>query len=112
MRAKLLVGKLDLDGLIGTFELNCWCHRLVRRACARRLIGFIHKNNQSTNGGASPTALLRLSAATWDDLRIGPDSEDAQAALFGRICRSTQSTADQLRNDLAQLFAGSLCLRL
>jgi hypothetical protein len=32
------------------------------------LIIFIHKNNQSTNGGASPTALLRLSdafAAQW-----------------------------------------------
>ena len=61
MRAELLVGKLDLDGLIGTFKLNSRCHRLVSRACARRLIGFIHKNIQSTNGGASPTASLRLS---------------------------------------------------
>jgi hypothetical protein len=24
------------------------------------LIAFIHKNNQSTNGGINPTALLRL----------------------------------------------------
>ena len=70
MRAELLVGELDLDGLIGTFELNFRCHRLVSRACARRLIGFIHKNNQSTNGGASPTALLRLSALAhkFDDV--------------------------------------------
>src|SRR5882757_10163203 len=61
VRAELLVGELDLDGLMGAFELNSRCHRLVSRACARRLIGFIHKNNQSTNGGASPTAWLRLS---------------------------------------------------
>ena len=60
VRAKLLIGELDLDGLIGAFELNSLRHRLVSRACAPRLIGFIHKNNQSTNGGASPTALLRL----------------------------------------------------
>src|SRR5882724_11153092 len=60
MRAELLVGKLDLDGLIGTFKFNSRCHRLVSRACARRLIGFVHNNNQSTNGGANPTALLRL----------------------------------------------------
>ena len=32
----------------------------MSRACARRLFVFIHKNNQLTNGGASPTALLRL----------------------------------------------------
>src|SRR5216684_4207883 len=63
VRAELLVGELDLDGLMGAFELNLWCHRLVSRACARRLIGFIHKDNQSTNGGLSPTALLRLSAS-------------------------------------------------
>ena len=61
MRAKLLVGELDLNGLIGAFELNSLRHRLVSRACARRLFVFIHKNNQLTNGGASPTALLRLS---------------------------------------------------
>ena len=60
MRAKLLVGALDLNGLIGAFELNSLRHRLVSRACARRLFVFIHKNNQLTNGGASPTALLRL----------------------------------------------------
>ena len=56
----LLVSELDLNGLIGGFELNFRCHRLVSWAWARRLIGFIHKNNQSTNGGLSPTALLRL----------------------------------------------------
>ena len=61
VRAELLVSELDLNGLIGGFELNFRCHRLVSWACARRLIGFIHKNNQSTNGGLSPTALLRLS---------------------------------------------------
>src|SRR6266436_3294355 len=61
MRAELLVGELDLNGLIGAFELNFGRHRLVSRACAHRLIGFVHKNNQSTNGGSSPTALLRLS---------------------------------------------------
>ena len=33
--AELLVGKLDLDGLTGTLELNLGSHRLVRRACAR-----------------------------------------------------------------------------
>src|SRR5438552_11959304 len=60
VRAELLVSELDLNGLIGGFELNFRCHRLVSWACARRLIGFIHKNNQSTNGGLSPTALLRL----------------------------------------------------
>jgi len=64
VRAELLVSELDLNGLIGAFELNFRCHRLVSWACARRLIGFIHKNNQSTNGGLSPTALLRLRAAT------------------------------------------------
>src|SRR2546428_2226379 len=61
VRAELLVSELDLNGLMGGFELNFRCHRLVSWACARRLIGFIHKNNQSTNGGLSPTALLRLS---------------------------------------------------
>src|SRR6266852_2029616 len=60
MRAKLLVGELDLNGLIGAFELYSLRHRLVSRACAPRLFVFIHKNNQLTNGGASPTALLRL----------------------------------------------------
>src|SRR2546425_10057362 len=60
VRAELLVSELDLNGLMGGFELNFRCHRLVSWACARRLIGFIHKNNQSTNGGLSPTALLRL----------------------------------------------------
>src|SRR5713101_5102075 len=62
MRAKLLVGELDLNGLIGAFELYSLRHRLVSRACAPRLFVFIHKNNQLTNGGASPTALLRLSS--------------------------------------------------
>src|SRR5260370_2788970 len=60
MRAKLLVGELDLNGLIGAFELYSLRHRLVSRACAPRLFVFIHKNNQLTDGGASPTALLRL----------------------------------------------------
>src|SRR6266404_6325356 len=72
MRTELLVAELDLDGLIGTFKLNFRCHRLVSRACARRLIGFIHKNNQSTNGGLSPTALLRLSAPSGGGNRSGP----------------------------------------
>src|SRR5229473_1775630 len=63
MRAKLLVGELDLNGLIGAFELYSLRHRLVSRACAPRLFVFIHKNNQLTNGGASPTALLRLREA-------------------------------------------------
>ena len=35
MRAELLVGELDLDGLIGALELNFRRHRLVSRACAR-----------------------------------------------------------------------------
>ena len=66
MRAELLVGELDLNGLMGGFELYFRCHRLVSWACACRLIGFIHKNNQSTNGGLSPTALLRLSDEVRD----------------------------------------------
>src|SRR5258707_14329051 len=69
VRAELLVGELDLDGLMGAFELNLRCHRLVSRACARRLIGFIHKNNQSTNGDLSPTALLRLRAVSSSRVR-------------------------------------------
>src|ERR1700687_4702928 len=74
MRAKLLVGKLDLNGLIGALELNSLCHRLVSRACARRLFVFIHKNNQLTNGGASPTALLRLRGVghRWFRSTTGP----------------------------------------
>jgi hypothetical protein len=40
LRTELLVGELDLDGLIGSFELNLRCHRLVNRACARRLRCF------------------------------------------------------------------------
>src|SRR5439155_14037158 len=71
VRAELLVSELDLNGLIGAFELNFRCHRLVSWACARRLIGFIHKNNQSTNGGLSPTASLRLSAGSIVTLRFG-----------------------------------------
>ena len=67
MRAKLLVGELDLNGLIGAFELNSLRHRLVSRACARRLFVFIHKNNQLTNGGASPTALLRLRGVVGEE---------------------------------------------
>jgi len=34
---------------------------LVSRVRARTLIGFVHKNNQYTNGGIIPTAWLRLS---------------------------------------------------
>ena len=64
MRAEFLVGKLDLDGLAAAFELNGRCHRLVRRVRARTLIGFVHKNNQYTNGGTIPTAWLRLSRKT------------------------------------------------
>src|SRR5829696_3342300 len=64
VRAELLVGELDLNGLVGGLELNFGRHRLVSRACARRLIGFIHKNNQSTNGGFSSTAWIRLSKPT------------------------------------------------
>src|SRR5437867_7956029 len=60
VRAELLVGEFDLDGLIGTLELNFRCHRLVSRACARGLIGFVHTNDQPTDGGVSPTASLRL----------------------------------------------------
>src|SRR6266567_7217930 len=77
VRAELLVGELDLNGLIGGFELYFRCHRLVSWACARRLIGFIHKNNQSTNGGLSSTALLRLSGPTANRTR-------APAHVFGR----------------------------
>ena len=60
MRAEFLIRKLDLNGLTGTFELNFRGHRLVSRARARDLIDFLHKNNQHTNGGSSPTAWLRL----------------------------------------------------
>jgi hypothetical protein len=35
VRAELLVGEPDLNGLMGTSELNPRCHRLVSRACAR-----------------------------------------------------------------------------
>ena len=56
MGAEFLIGKLDLNGLVGALELNLGCHRLVNWACVRGLIGFVHKNNQSTNGGTSPTS--------------------------------------------------------
>lgn len=35
VRAELLVGELDLNGLMGALELNLRCHRLVSRACVR-----------------------------------------------------------------------------
>jgi hypothetical protein len=35
MGTELLVGELDLDGLIAALELNLGSHRLVSRACAR-----------------------------------------------------------------------------
>ena len=35
MRAELLIGELNLDGLIGALKLNLGRHRLVSRACAR-----------------------------------------------------------------------------
>ena len=40
VRAELLVGKLDLDGLATAFELDLFGHRLVNRALALRLIRF------------------------------------------------------------------------
>ena len=58
-RAKLLVGQLDLNGLIGTFKLDSG----ESGACPR-LNGFLHKKqsiHKSINGGTCPTALLRLS---------------------------------------------------
>ena len=60
VRAQLLVGELDLNGLIGAFELNSLAHRLVSRAFAHTWLVFLHKNNQPTNGGLNSTALLRL----------------------------------------------------
>jgi hypothetical protein len=62
VRAQLLVGELDLNGLIGAFELNSLAHRLVSRAFAHTWLVFLHKNNQPTNGGLNSTALLRLRA--------------------------------------------------
>jgi hypothetical protein len=41
VRAELLVGELDLDGLAGVFELDLLGYRLVKRAGARRL-GCFH----------------------------------------------------------------------
>ena len=35
VRAELLVGELDLNGLVGALELNLGRHRLVSRVCAR-----------------------------------------------------------------------------
>src|SRR5208282_1363998 len=70
MWAEFLVGKLDLYGLVGTFELNLGCHRWVSRAGARVLIGFIHKNNQYPNGGTIPTAWLRLSASATLKVKV------------------------------------------
>src|SRR5260370_33093903 len=91
MRAKLLVGELDLNGLIGAFELYSLCHRLVSRACAPRLFVFIHKNNQLTNGGASPTALLRLRGA----LRLGVVSADTPCRP---LCPNTLSRIAENRS--------------
>jgi len=82
VRTELLVGEFDLDGLIGAFELNSRCHRLVSRACAHRLLVFLHKDNQLTNGGSSPTALLRLRG--WQ-CRLAKELENANARLGGWI---------------------------
>ena len=60
VRAALLVGELDWNGLLGALALNFRRSCLVSVAWARRLIGLIHKNNPSTNGGASPTGWLRV----------------------------------------------------
>src|SRR5437764_1313029 len=69
VRAQLLVGELDLNGLIGAFELNSLAHRLVSRAFAHTWLVFLHKNNQPTNGGLNSTALLRLRPS-----RVSPGS--------------------------------------
>src|SRR5208283_5608976 len=85
----------DLNGLMGALELNPRCHRLVSGACALRLIVFIHKKHQSTNGGVSPTASLRLIATVekakgqrWERLRElhGDWARDMLLYLGQRSC--------------------------
>src|SRR5436309_10539505 len=83
VRAQLLVGELDLNGLIGAFELNSLAHRLVSRAFAHTWLVFLHKNNQPTNGGLNSTALLRLSLALDRD---GMRGSGCFAALIVAFC--------------------------
>jgi hypothetical protein len=60
MRAEPLLGELNGDCFTTAFKVKSLGHRLVNRACARRLCCFHSNANQFLIGGAFPTELFRL----------------------------------------------------
>ena len=65
MRTELLVGELDLDGLIGSFELNLRCHRFGEPGVCPTIALFSSTTNHSPFGGPFSTAWVRLSGCNW-----------------------------------------------
>jgi hypothetical protein len=75
----LLVGELDLNGLAAAFEFNGAGHRLVNRACARRLRSF-----HSPPISSQSVALFQLHRYGLDGVRRGQHRLAQWQSLHGR----------------------------
>ena len=63
LRAELLLGRADGDGLFARLELDCSGHRLVSRSRVALRLSLFHAINHSQTVTSFPTASLRLRCA-------------------------------------------------